>query len=70
MFRLGLDIFTILIICEHACNQLINLRGSLFGFPKCALLWSVPVVLEAQSEEEEAKSQQDATGEQRPHHGS
>lgn len=36
----------------------------------CSISSTVPVVFEAQGEKEEAKRQQDPTGEERPHHSS
>lgn len=41
----------------------------LFVFIYC-VCFTVPVVFEAQGEKEEAKCQQDPTGEERPHHSS
>ena len=50
-------------------NQFIRFRRKLFNVNLRVSVGDLPVVFEAQGEEEEAESQQDATREQRPHHG-
>lgn len=52
----------------HPNMNTINFCRCIFNVYARGSCCSLPVVFEAQGEEEEAERQQDATGEQRPHH--